>query len=67
MRNNNIIFTHNIRMENNKKTYKYSPPWKREQFTRKLTTENGAKYITPNQQIQRYEKQNRPRAKSLNE
>jgi len=54
-------------MENNKKPYKYSPPWQRDKFVRKMTTENGAKYITPNQQIQRYEKQHRPRAKSLNE
>jgi len=55
-------------MDNNYKTHKYaySPPWQRDKFVRKMTTENGSKYITPKEQIQKYHKQQRPRAKSLN-
>lgn len=47
--------------------YTYNPPWKTEQFSRKMTTELSSKYISPIDQIQKYQKQYRPRAKSLNE
>ena len=56
-------------MDKQKKNVKYSynPPWKTEPFSRKMTTELSSKYISPIDQIQKYQKQYRPRAKSLNE
>lgn len=62
-----IVIAYNMDKQKKNVKYSYNPPWKTEPFSRKMTTELSSKYISPTAQIQRYEKQHRPRAKSLNE
>jgi hypothetical protein len=48
-----------------KKIIQKSPPWKRDYFKTKLTTEHSSKFIAPNAQTRQLKQKNRRRTFSM--
>ena len=48
-----------------KKIIQKSPPWRRDYFKTKLTTEHSSKFIAPNAQTRQLNKKNRRRTFSM--